>query len=191
MAGDETETELRDNILKSLSGNKWKLLVFDSMENLVKSDAIRSLLSNLPINCKALITSREPLEINERQIHVSMMKQADSIKLLVAYGSIKGLQIIPNPLFQRGNQIDVNELIQIVNFTGGQPMAMRLVVSQVTSGEKTLESALKDLKKAKGIIFDYIFSNSLKLALKDGRKAVCGNVVILSNCQPKSSSGSL
>jgi tetratricopeptide (TPR) repeat protein len=171
LTGDETETELRDNILKSLSGNKWKLLVFDSMENLVKSDAIRSLLSNLPINCKALITSREPLEINERQIHVSMMKQADSIKLLVAYGSIKGLQINPpNPLFQRGNQIDVNELIQIVHFTGGQPMAMRLVVSQVTSGEKTLESVLKDLKKAKGIIFDYIFSNSLKLALKDGRK---------------------
>jgi tetratricopeptide (TPR) repeat protein len=157
LTGDETEAELRDNILKSLSGNKWKLLVFDSMESLVKSDAIRSLLSNLPINCKALITSREPLEINERQIHVSMMKQVDSIKLLVAYGSIKGLQI------------DVNELSQIVHFTGGQPMAMRLVVSQVTSGEKTLESVLKDLKKA-CTLFDYIFSNSLKLALKDGRK---------------------
>jgi tetratricopeptide (TPR) repeat protein len=158
VTGDETESDLRDNILKSLSGNKWKLLVFDSMGNLAKSDAIRTLLSNLPINCKALITSREPLEINERQIHVSMMKQADSIRLLVAYGSIKGLQI------------DVNELSQIVHFTGGQPMAMRLVVSQVTSGEKTLESVLKDLKKAKGTIFDYIFSNSLKLALKDGRK---------------------
>jgi len=158
VTGDETEADLRDNILKSLSGNKRKLLVFDSMENLAKSDAIRTLLSNLPINCKALITSREPLEINERQIHVSMMKQADSIRLLVAYGSIKGLQI------------DVSELSQIVHFTGGQPMAMRLVVSQVTSGEKTLESVLKDLKKAKGTIFDYIFSNSLKLALKDGRK---------------------
>jgi tetratricopeptide (TPR) repeat protein len=158
VTGDETESDLRDNILKSLSGNKWKLLVFDSMEGLIKFDVIRTLLSNLPINCKALITSREPLEINERQIHVSMMKQADSIRLLVAYGSIKGLQI------------DVNELSQIVHFTGGQPMAMRLVVSQVTSGEKTLESVLKDLKKAKGTIFDYIFSNSLKLALKDGRK---------------------
>jgi len=171
LTGDETEAELRDNILKSLSGNKWKLLVFDSMESLVKSDAIRSLLSNLPINCKALITSREPLEINEKQIHVSMMKQADSIRLLVAYGSIKGLQINPP------NQIDVNELIQIVHFTDGQPMAMRLVVSQVTSGEKTLESVLKDLKKASRATardcpynFDYIFSNSLKLALKDGRK---------------------
>jgi len=158
VSGDETEADLRDNILKSLSSNKWKLLVLDSMENLVKSNAIRTLLNSLPINCKALITSREPLEINERQIHICMMKQVDSIKLLVAYGSIKGLQI------------DVDGLSQIVHFTGGHPMAMRLVVSQVTSGEKTLESALKDLKKAKGTMFDYIFSNSLKLALKDGRR---------------------
>jgi tetratricopeptide (TPR) repeat protein len=158
MTGDKTEAELRDAILKALSGNKWKLLVFDSVEELIKSDVIRSLLSNLPTNCKAIITSRERLEINERQIHVSSMNRLDSLRLLRSYGSLKGMQI------------NVDELGEIVHFTGGHPMAMRLVISQVIAGDKTLANVLKDLKKAKGTIFDYVFSNSLKLALKDGRR---------------------
>jgi tetratricopeptide (TPR) repeat protein len=59
---------------------------------------------------------------------------------------------------------------EIIHFTGGHPMAMRLIVSQVTTAEKTLEDALKDMKEAKGRIFDYIFSRSLDLAGADGRK---------------------
>jgi hypothetical protein len=174
MTGDKTEAELRDAILKALSGNKWKLLVFDSVEELIKSDVIRSLLSNLPINCKAIITSRERLEINERQIHVSSMNRLDSLRLLRSYGSLKGMQI------------NVDELGEIVHFTGGHPMAMRLVISQVIAGDKTLANVLKDLKKAKGTIFDYVFSNSLKLRRA---QAFCYYVIILSHCQPKGTSG--
>ncbi|HGJ67667.1 TPA: tetratricopeptide repeat protein, partial [bacterium] len=158
ITGDESPDELRNALLKALSGNEWRLLVFDSMEGLVKSDIIRSLLGNLPEKCKAIITSREALEINERQIHVSSMNGLDSLRLLRTYGLL------------RGAQINVDELLEIVHFTGGHPMAMRLVISQVVAGDKPLANVLKDLKKAKGTIFDYIFSNSLKLALKDGRK---------------------
>jgi len=156
--GDETPAQMRDGILRSLRGNRWKLLVLDGMEELAGSDVVRSLLVNMPPNCKVLITSRDSLEINERQIHVGMMKKPDSLRLLAAYGALKGLQA------------DSEEMSEIVHFTGGHPMAMRLVVSQVTSAERTLTSVLKDLRKAKGTIFDYIFSRSLELALRDGRK---------------------
>jgi len=128
------------------------------MEQFVESDLIRSLLTNLPANCKALVTSIQSLEMNERQIHIDPMNSRDSAQLLSAYGALKGLEIDPETAGE------------IIHFTGGNPMVMRLVVSQVTSAEKTLDDALEDLRAGEGIMFDYVFNRSLTLAGSDGQK---------------------
>ena len=158
LSGSEDPSQLRNSVLINLNDGRRRLLVLDSMERFAGSDLVRSFLFNLPANCKALVTSRESLEINERQIHVGPMNSLDSARLLVVYGELKGLRASPE------------EMKEIIHFTGGHPMAMRLIVSQVTTAEKTLDDALKDMKEAKGRIFDYIFGRSLDLAGADGRK---------------------
>jgi tetratricopeptide (TPR) repeat protein len=155
---DEKPAELRDNILRALRGNRQKLLIIDSMERFADSDLVRSLLINLPTNCKSLINSVQTLEINERQIHIKPMNSFDSILLLRAYSNLKELEIDPK------------KLGEIIHFTGGHPMAIRMLVSQMITAQKTLDDAIEALKSAEGEIFDYIFQRSFELAGSDGRK---------------------
>ncbi len=167
LTGGEESSQLRDGILKSLGDNQRRLLVLDSMERFTGSDLVRSLLTNLPSNCKALITSRESLEIDERMIHIGPMNSLDSARLLIAYSALKNLRL------------DSEEMSEIIHITGGHPMAMRLLVSQVVTAEKTLEDALEDLRKAEGDIFDYIFSQSLALAGRDGGKLFAAMAIFM------------
>ena len=173
LSGDEEPSQLRDGILRSLRDGRWKLLVLDSMERFARSDLVRSLLANLPANCKALITSRESLEINERQIHVGPMNRRDSARLLMAYSALKDFET------------SYEKTDEIIHIIGGHPMAMRLVVSQVITAEKTLDDALEDLQKAEGEIFDYIFKRSLSLAGSDGRKIFASMAVFFPTASRK------
>ncbi len=171
--GNEDQSQLRDVILSGLRGDRRRLLVLDGVEPFVGSDLIRSLLTNLPANCKALITSVESLEVNERQIHVDPMNSRDSAQLLSAYSALKDLKT------------DSERTSEIIHVTGGNPMVMRLVVSQVTSSEKTLDDALEDLRKAEGIVFDHVFSHSLTLAESGGRKIFAAMAVFFPTASRK------
>ena len=173
LRGYEEPAQLRNAVLKNLNDNRRKLLVLDSMERFARSDLVKSLLINLPANCKTLITSRESLEINEKPIHVGPMNSLDSAGLVIAYGALKNLKA------------DSRELGEIIHRTGGHPLAMRLLVSQVTAGEKTLEKALEDLGEAEGDIFDYIFKRSLGLAGQNGRKIFAAMAIFLPNASRK------
>jgi tetratricopeptide (TPR) repeat protein len=173
LKGDEEPSQLRDGILRNLRDGGRKLLVLDSMERFVRSDLIRSLLVNLPANCKALITSRESLEMDERPVPVKSMNNLDSARLLIEYSGLKDLKI------------DSEEIGGIIHRTDGHPMAMRMVVSQVVTAQKTLGDALKDLREARGEIFDYIFKRSLRLAGSDGRKVFAAMAVFLPTASRK------
>lgn len=152
---DEADIDLKNKIINGLKDNIRKLLIIEDLGSFGKFDMIKSLLNELPINCRAVVTSQESLEINGKNIQIGMMKQIDAIKLCYAYGL---------------DEMDVGLIERLVYFTGGYPIAAQLAISQVTSGERTLDNVLKDLKKAKISITDYIINSSLKLALKDGRK---------------------
>jgi tetratricopeptide (TPR) repeat protein len=171
--GSEDRSQLRNSVLINLNDGRRRLLVLDSVERFARSDLIRSFLVNLPANCKALITSRESLEINEGQVHVGPMNSLDSVRLLKAYGELKDFRASPE------------EMKEIIHFTGGHPMAMRLIVSQVTMAEKTLDDALKDMREAKGRIFDYIFERSLDIAGADGRKLFAAMAVFFPTASRK------
>lgn len=146
----ETDIELKNDIISQLDGNKRRLFVIEDLTS--TSDILKSFFSALPTNCKAIITSNKALELGGKQAHIGMLKQIDAIKLCYAYKK------------------DLERIERLVNLTGGHPMLTKLAISQVASGEKTIDNVLKDIKKAKGDLVDHIVDSSLRLALKDGRK---------------------
>lgn len=148
----ESDIELKNNLIKGLSGNKKRLLVIENLA--MTSDILKSFFNELPTNCKAIITSDVPLEMNGKQIKIGMLKQIDAIKLCYAYKK------------------DLERIERLVNLTGGHPMMTKLAISQVVSGERTIDNVIKDIKKAKGDLVDHIVDSSSKLALKDGRKVL-------------------
>jgi len=131
-----------------MQGDGWKLLVIDNIEGFDRSGLIKGLLANLPANYKALVTSREPLDMGKRQIHVGPMNSGDSTRLLLTHKPETGVEAAR----------------EIIHLTGGCPLAMRLAVSQATP------DTLDDLKKAEGNILDYLFTHSLSMAGDDGYK---------------------
>jgi len=148
----ETDIDLKNDVINGLEGSQRRLLVIEDLNMLGTTDIIKSFLGELPNNCKAIVTSNEALELGGKQIQIGMLKQIDAIKLCYKYKK------------------DLEQIDRLTHLTGGHPMATKLAISQVASGERTLDNIIKDIRKAKGDIIDHIINSSLKLALKDGRK---------------------
>jgi len=98
----------------------------------------------------------EGLEVN--RVVVSGMPLYDALLLMGDYAE------------QAKVALDLKVAEEIWRRTKGHPMAMRLVIGWVSSGKKSWDEALAELREAKGPIFDYIFSRTLELARKDGRQ---------------------
>ncbi len=148
----ETDIELKNDVISGLDDNKKRLFVIEGLTE--TSDILKSFLYELPNNCKVIIVSNEILELGKKQIQIGMLKQIDAIKLCYSYKK------------------DLERIERLVNLTGGHPMMTKLAISQVASGERAIDSVLKNIKKAKGNLIDHIVDSSLKLALKDGRKVL-------------------
>ncbi|MGB9596865.1 MAG: tetratricopeptide repeat protein, partial [Candidatus Poribacteria bacterium] len=160
-----TDIELKNDLINGLDDNKKRLFVIEDL--IFTSDVLKSFLNELPANCKAIITSNKALELGGKQTQIGMLKQIDAIKLCYAYKK------------------DLERIEKLTLMTGGHPMLTKLAISQVASGERTLDNVLKDIKKAKGDLVDHIVDSSLKLALKDGRKILAVMSLFYPNANKK------
>lgn len=163
--GDEDRVQLRESIIRVLSDGRRRLLILD---DLAPSSELE-LFETLPTNCKAIVTSNKPLEMDKQQIHIQPMSSQDSMQLLLSH-----------------DEISSEEAEKIVHITGGHPMTMRLAISQIVSGEKSLDDILTDIENAEGTIFDHIFRYSLALAGGDGRKIFAAMAVFSPTASRKS-----
>jgi len=137
-------------IKQHFQGPKNKLMIFEDASN-----SVCDLINNMPPNCKAIITSDKPLGISGKLMHITRMKKHDSLALIAAYA-----------------KFDPDELNDLIHITGGHPMIIRLLLSQSSTAGKPLSNLLKDLRKAKTDMLDYVLDRSLKLALRDGRNLI-------------------
>jgi tetratricopeptide (TPR) repeat protein len=140
------------DILRTLADGKQRLLVLDNLDPFARSAAMLDLLSHLPRGCRALVTSRVRPNVDAWEVPVRALPFIDAARLVGAYAEQRGLPLKPE------------QRIQLHHITGGHPQTLRLVVAQVTSGAKTWDRALADLRRAEGPVFDYVFADSLNLA---------------------------
>jgi len=160
LRGDETPQALVQPIIAALAAEgKKRLVVLDNMDLFIQDEAVKDILRGLPANCRALITCPdvpEGLEVNE--VDVVGMAFYDALSLMIDYA--KHVKIT----------LDFDAAEGILQLTSGHPMAMRMVIGWVSSGKRSWQEALEELREAEGPIFDYVFSRTLEMAGEDGRR---------------------
>ena len=160
LRGDETPQALVQPIIAALAADgKKRLVVLDNMDLFIQDEAVKDILRSLPANCRALITCPdvpEGLEVNE--VDVVGMAFYDALSLMIDYA--KHVKIT----------LDFDAAEGILQLTSGHPMAMRMVIGWVSSGKRSWQEALEELREAEGPIFDYVFSRTLEMAGEDGRR---------------------
>lgn len=157
LKGDEPPKALVEPILGALAAEgRKRLVVLDNMDAFIGEEALLDLLRRLPANCRALVTCPIfPEGLNANRVEVWGLFPAEAVSLV-------------------GHQVEgavppevAEELYRRI---GGHPMALRLVAGWVRTGKRTWEEALEEVRKAKGDLFDYIFTRSLELAGERGRR---------------------
>jgi tetratricopeptide (TPR) repeat protein/CHAT domain-containing protein len=160
LRGDETPQALVQPIIAALAADgKKRLVVLDNMDLFIQDEAVKDILRGLPTNCRALITCPnvpKGLEVNE--VDVVGMAFYDALSLMIDYA--KHVKIT----------LDFDAAEGILQLTSGHPMAMRMVIGWVSSGKRSWQEALEELREAEGPIFDYVFSRTLEMAGEDGRR---------------------
>jgi tetratricopeptide (TPR) repeat protein/CHAT domain-containing protein len=160
LRGDETPQALVQPIIAALAAEgKKRLVVLDNMDLFIQDEAVKDILRGLPANCRALITCPnvpKGLEVNE--VDVVGMAFYDALSLMIDYA--KHVKIT----------LDFDAAEGILQLTSGHPMAMRMVIGWVSSGKRSWQEALEELREAEGPIFDYVFSRTLEMAGEDGRR---------------------
>ncbi len=143
--GDDSLAKLdekkRPEALLRLLRDKPALLVLDNLETLKKDDLERLLefLKRLPNNTKAIITSRRRTDIQAEIIRLDQMRWPDAADLLAELARHSSLLA----------KASESELRALYNSTGGNPLILRWVASQLGRGRcRTVADALKLLKES-------------------------------------------
>jgi hypothetical protein len=139
----------QDRLIQKALSEHRTLLVMDNLES-VADERVRPFLRYLPGQTKAVITSREWLEV------------ADILPL-------KGLsideaeQLLADEMKARNVVLNESQRLKIIEFTSGLPLPLRLSVARVASGE-SFESTIRWLGDAAGDLPEYCVISQANLA---------------------------
>ena len=158
------------------------LLVLDNLESLsllpvgekgqgmrvnALSPYLRDVLSDLPRQARALVTSRYELHVNETVVRLAPLLTFDAVQLALRYGEEHKLELT------------TQALETLVGGTRGHPLMLRLTMARVAhldapdiaAALERLKAAREELSDRDQDFYDYVFEQSLKLAGEDGRAA--------------------
>lgn len=136
-------------VQKALTAQRT-LLVIDNIDTM--DDAVRAFLRNLPPPTKAIVTSREWLNVAD-VLTVRGMAREDALALIEAEAEPRGL----------GLSREQKE--RLYERTAGLPLPIRLSVARLGSGE-TFEQVLRWLGDATGDLPRYCIGGQVELARK-------------------------
>ena len=123
-------------ILKALQ-KEDALLILDNLESLTAEDrkSLFQFLSRLPHGCKAIVTSRRRTDVDARIIRLERLGRNAALALLEELAH-------DHPLLARTSE---TERIQLYEETGGSPLLMRWIVSQLGRGKLRDVACVLDL----------------------------------------------
>lgn len=145
--------EKQKSIVKLLQ-DKPILLIIDGFENITDDSVRVFLLNSIPEPSKVLLTTRTQ-KIESRSILLKGLPDSDAVDLIKSHGQALGLTGIEN--------VDDKILLRLCKATGGLPLAIKWALGQIKRKGQSLDSILDFLYRAKGDIFDQIFSRSWNL----------------------------
>jgi tetratricopeptide (TPR) repeat protein len=137
------------------------LLLVDNFET-IKDEAVSGFLLNLPEPSKALITTRHHALGEARTIPLKGMEQGEALTLMRAEGQRLGLESVQ----RAGDEI----LLRLYEATGGAPLAIKWAVGQIKQKGQSLDSVLDSLYRARGDLFEFMFSRSWEMLSEHARR---------------------
>ncbi len=154
--------------IRSLLNKTRTLIIVDSLENAIDYRALVSGIEELATkNSRFILTSRLQLSDYDSiySIVIKGLEENDSLLFLQLEGQDRGIQSIA--------QANENILRKIYETTGGAPLAMKLLVGQVS--RLPIEEVLQKLKSAIGSaekMYTFIYRTSWKLLNPNARKVL-------------------
>ncbi len=154
----QKSTDQKEELVARLLHKEQVLVLIDNLETLTEAQALVRDFSQILGQSQTVITSRELVDTNFPVLAVTGLEHDDAIRFIyreAAQRNIKAILLAP-----------VEKLSPIYDVTGGNPLAIKLVIGQVRTMD--LEWALDMLKTgAASEIYDYIFKASHQLLNED------------------------
>lgn len=142
--------EDQSRLVQKLLSEQRILLIMDNLES-VTDTRIKTFLRNLPPPTKAIITSREWVDVADVLLLTGLsQEEADSLILEEAQA--------------RSARLEPNQRQRIIDLTSGLPLPIKLSVARVSSGE-SLEAVARWLGNASGDVPEYCVKGQVDLAL--------------------------
>ncbi len=139
----------QDSVVKKALRAQRTLLVMDNLES-VKDERIKPFLRNLPAPTKALITSREWLDVAD-------------VWQLKGLSAVEADQLISEESSLRQVLLDTVQRQRIYDLTSGLPLPIKLAVARIAGGE-TFSAVERWLGDAKGDLPEYCIAGQAELA---------------------------
>ncbi|MFZ2205524.1 MAG: NB-ARC domain-containing protein [Minisyncoccia bacterium] len=140
--------EEQENLVEKALKEKRTLLVMDNLES-VKDKRIKPFLRKLPSPTKAIITSREWLDV------------ADILNLK-GLSSTEADNLIIEDMNTRNINLDINQRQRIFELTAGLPLPIRLSIARMASGEN-FDSVERWLGNSIGDLPEYCIKGQIEL----------------------------
>lgn len=143
------------------------LLIFDNLESLPKEqqDQLFEFLSQLPLGCKAIVTSRRRRDVDARGIRLAKLGQEAALALLEELSTDR-------PLLRRASEA---ERLHLYEETGGNPLLLRWIAGQLGRGScRSLAKALDLCRNAanENDPLEFIFGDLLETFTEAETKAL-------------------
>jgi hypothetical protein len=144
------------------------LIVVDNLETATDYEALLPTLRQLSNPSRFLLTSRHSLQAytNTHCFQLRELSEADTVEFLRYEGELRGIKLLTE-----ASPVDLERIYQVV---GGNPLALKLVVGQITA--LPLSQVLTHLKQAQGRKVDefytYIYWQAWRLLEPASRQAL-------------------
>ena len=141
--------EEQDGVVRNALTCQRTLLILDNMEE-VTDEEVRAFLRDLPPPTKAIVTSREWIEVAD-VLQLMGMEREDAEALMTAEAEARGVTL------------DEAQREALYRRTAGLPLSIRLSVARLASGE-TFEQVQRWLGNAAGDLPQYCVGGQVELA---------------------------
>jgi tetratricopeptide (TPR) repeat protein len=162
--------EKKKQEVKWILGNAKCLLVVDNLET-VTDQEVMQFLRDIPEPSKALVTSRHRIGQGERVIRLEGFDSVEAIKFIRQEAEHAAATMLINS--------GTKELREIVESTGGIPLAIKWVVGQVALGRRVSE-AIERIKVLGSAPLEFCFRETFDL-LSDPAKLLLKSIPLFSN----------
>jgi tetratricopeptide (TPR) repeat protein len=147
----------QDRLIQKALTERRTLLVMDNLES-VTDERVRPFLRYLPGQTKAIVTSREWLEVAD-VLSLTGLSNEEAGQLLVAEAAARRI-VLPEDQCQ-----------QLIEITSGLPLPLRLGVARLASGE-SMRNVLRWLGDATGDLPEYCVNGQADLAFERDRNCL-------------------